>query len=181
MLLRESSRELGQTVNIEAVVNRGMELTDLGDLPGPGAEGGDRCGEDPYGFPAGTELLRFASAANRAVNPIDPDSTATTANTADTDGRDHQTALTTARAALVAAVGTEGMMEAAATVAIFNGLVRVADGTGIQLDGAMAAASGVLRHGLGLNTMSGAANTPGATANAEPQQAASTVEGLFAD
>lgn len=174
MLLRESSRELGQTVNIEAVVNRGMELTDRTHTAGPGVEGGDRCGDDPYGFPAATELLRFASAANRAVNLIDPETTADT-------GDDHRAALTTARAALVAAVGTEGMMEAAATVAIFNGLVRVADGTGIQLDGAMAAASGSLRQGLGLNTMSGAANTPGATANAEPQQATSTVEGLFAD
>ncbi len=174
MLLRESSRELGQIVNIEAVVNRGFDPAASSESTDHrGAEGGDRCGHDPYGFPAATELLRFASAANRLANLIDP--------TADAEIADRMAAVTTARAALVAAVGTDGMMEAAATVAIFNGLVRVADGTGIQLDGAMADASGSLRHGLGLNTMAGAANTPDASATTESDQRLSTVADLFSD
>ncbi len=179
MLLRESGRELGQSVNIEAVVNRGVDLATPTDLTDQlGAEGGERCGRDPYGFPAATELLRFASAANRMVNLLAPEPGA---GSPSDHANDDRAGLTTARAALVAAVGMEGMMEAAATVAIFNGLVRVADGTGIQLDSAMVDASGSLRHGLGLNTMAGAANTPDASTSKHIEPGRSTVADLFFD
>ena len=57
------------------------------------------------GVPHGNELLAFATAANRRSD-----------------------VLPQARAALAAVVGHEGLVEATATVAIFNGLVRVADG-----------------------------------------------------
>jgi hypothetical protein len=63
------------------------------------------------------------------------------------------------RARLVEAVGMEGMVEASATVAIFNGLVRVADGTGIPLDDGTVSASGPWRGKLGLDRFAGAANS----------------------
>lgn len=87
-------------------------------------------------MPNGALLLRFASAAQLGS----PD-------------------LASARAALSDAVGSEGVIEAAATIAIFNGLVRVADGTGIQLDDGVLADSADYRSRLGLNEFGGAANT----------------------
>lgn len=86
-------------------------------------------------MPAAAELLAFAEAAVRG-EPLD-----------------------TPRAALVAAVGPDGAGQAAATVAAFSGLVRVADGTGIPVDGGLAAASVDIREVLGLNEFHGAANT----------------------
>jgi len=88
------------------------------------------------GVPCGDALLRFASAANKRSADLDD-----------------------ARAALLSAVGAEGLLEAAATVAIFNGLVRVADGTGIQLDPAMLTATVEDRAALGLDSFGGAANS----------------------
>jgi len=87
------------------------------------------------GVPHGELLLRFASAAQLGS----PDLGAT-------------------RAALGAAVGPDGLIEAAATIAIFNGLVRVADGTGIQLDNGTLADSADYRDRLGVDTFGGAAN-----------------------
>ena len=78
------------------------------------------------GVPHGNELLAFATAANRRSD-----------------------VLPQARAALAAVVGHEGLVEAAATVAIFNGLVRVADGTGIQLDPSMLTSTAETRAALG--------------------------------
>jgi hypothetical protein len=63
-----------------------------------------------------------------------------------------------ARAQLRDAVGAEGLHEAAATVAVFNGLVRVADGTGIQLDAGVSALSADDRERLGIDGFAGAAN-----------------------
>ena len=60
---------------------------------------------------------------------------------------------------LVGAIGTEAATEAAATIAIFNGLVRVADGTGIPLDAGVFAASIDDRELLGINAFEGAANS----------------------
>jgi len=91
------------------------------------------------GVPHGELLLRFASAANKRSSD-----------------------LASARVALHDAVGPEGVLEAAATVAIFNGLVRVADGTGIQLDPAMLTATVDDRAALGLDAFGGAANSDGA-------------------
>lgn len=78
--------------------------------------------------------------------------------------------LDAARAELLAAVGSEGLTEAAATVAIFNGLVRVADGTGIQLDDGVLADSADYRDRLGLNGFGGAANVE---VDVEPDRAGS--------
>ena len=67
--------------------------------------------------------------------------------------------LTEVRAALITAVGADGAGQAAATVAAFSGLVRVADGTGIPIDDGLAAASADIRDELGLNHFAGASNT----------------------
>lgn len=136
VLLRESSRVLGQEIDVDAVV-----------------DGRRTAADGDYGFPAAAELLAFASAANRAANP---------AMAAGDDGPAEVEAASTlaeAREELVAAVGSDGLLEAAATVAAFNGLVRVADGTGIELDDAMIVASSDIRSDLDLDTMAGAANT----------------------
>ena len=68
------------------------------------------------------------------------------------------------RRALVAEVGVEGARQAAATVAAFSGLVRVADGTGIPIDDGLAAGSVSIRAELGLGQFAGAANSPRADA-----------------
>lgn len=88
-------------------------------------------------MPAGAELLRFATAAHQ----LEP------------------AGLAAARAELVDVVGPAGLDEAAATVAIFNGLVRVADGTGIQLDAGVLADSADFRADLGVDGFAGSANT----------------------
>ena len=64
-----------------------------------------------------------------------------------------------ARVALTDAIGAEATLEAAATIAIFNGLVRVADGTGIRLDDGVFAVSVDERELLGVNRFAGAANS----------------------
>ena len=106
------------------------------------------------GVPHGEELLAFATAANRRSGDLE-----------------------TARAALEHAVGREGLLEAACTVAVFNGLVRVADGTGIQLDPAMLTSTGETRAALGIDSFAGAANSVGAPT--EPRHEASGVNALF--
>ena len=106
------------------------------------------------GVPAGAELLAFASAANR---------------------RSKQ--LPAARAALQAVVGPDGLLEAASTVAIFNGLVRVADGTGIQLDPSMMTSTVATREALGIDAFGGAANSIGAPT--EPRREAAGARALF--
>lgn len=63
------------------------------------------------------------------------------------------------RRALTDRVGEEGLLEAAATIAIFGGLVRVADGTGIQLDDGVFGASADDRRRLGIDDFAGSANT----------------------
>jgi len=105
---------------------------------------------DDYGFPAGAELMAFASAANRAANPV---------GQAEADESELARGLADARERLQSVVGTGGLLDAAATVAAFNGLVRVADGTGIELDDTLVAFSADLRHELELDSMAGAANT----------------------
>ena len=107
------------------------------------------------GVPAGAELLAFATAANR--------------RSAD---------LPQVREALRAVVGDEAVLEAAATVAAFNGLVRVADGTGIQLDPSMLAATTADRAKLGIDDFAGAANSEGAPT--DPRFEADGTRSLFA-
>lgn len=89
---------------------------------------------DP-GIPAGAALLAFAEAAVKG---------------GDTEA---------ARVALIEEVGADGAAQAAATVAAFSGLVRVADGTGIPIDDGLAAASVDIRARLELGSFGGAANT----------------------
>jgi hypothetical protein len=60
---------------------------------------------------------------------------------------------------LRAAVGDEGWLEAASTVAAFEGLVRVADATGIEVDDQVYAGSAELREALDLGRFRSAANT----------------------
>ena len=68
--------------------------------------------------------------------------------------------LEVSRESLMGAVGAAGFVEAAGVVAIFSALVRVADATGIPLDESLRAATAESREALGLNSFSGAANTP---------------------
>jgi len=67
---------------------------------------------------------------------------------------DENTART--REDLIAAIGPEAFVEVAATVGIFNGLVRTADATGIPLDDGTLAASADFREKLGLTAFAGA-------------------------
>lgn len=98
----------------------------------------DRSFVGDVGIPAGAELLAFTN----ALHSTSPD-------------------LLTARAALTDVVGTDALIEAAATAAVFNGLVRVADGTGIQLDQGLQTFSEADRERLGIDRFAGAANTTG--------------------
>jgi hypothetical protein len=99
-----------------------------------GALDADHIGD--VGIPAGAELLTFTNAVELGRGDID-----------------------TTRAALAAVIGDDAALEAAAIIAIFNGLVRVADGTGIQLDDGIFAASIVEREALHINRFAGAANS----------------------
>jgi len=114
----------------------------------------DASREGDAGVPAGAELLAFASAANQRSDE-----------------------LAMARENVQAVVGDEGLLEAAATVAIFNGLVRVADGTGIQLDPSMLTSTAETRQALGLEEFGGAANS--IDAPTKPRFEASGTRSLF--
>ncbi len=113
MLLRASSEEAGEKVDLRATI---------------GGRGG--------GVPHGELLSRFAEAATRGAEE-----------------------LVAARAALLQTVGPLALVEAAATVGIFDGLVRVADATGIPLDDGTLRASADFRPELGLNDYAGAKST----------------------
>ena len=64
-----------------------------------------------------------------------------------------------ARSALREAMGHAATVEAAGIVGIFNGLVRVADFSGIPLDDDTLHGSTDFREALGLNAYAGAANS----------------------
>ena len=57
------------------------------------------------------------------------------------------------------AVGDAGWVEAAMTVAVFNGLVRTADASGIPLDDGVLSATADDRARLGLDAFAGSANS----------------------
>lgn len=108
------------------------------------------------GVPHGAELLAFADAVGR-------------------DASDDQ--ICACRDALADAVGAEATLDAAATIAIFNGLLRVADGTGIELDAGVFTASIDERDRLGIDGFAGAANSADVVA---VDELAPGVSGLFA-
>lgn len=68
--------------------------------------------------------------------------------------------LAQARAELLAALGPEGLVDAAAVASNFERMVRIADGCGIPLDGPLEALSGDLRDELHLARFASSANTP---------------------
>jgi hypothetical protein len=68
--------------------------------------------------------------------------------------------LSGARARLLEAVGAEGLVDAAAVVANFERMVRIADATGIPLDPPVAAMTTDLRDDLELGHYRSASNTP---------------------
>lgn len=111
----------------------------------------DHVGE--VGISCSAELLAFTNAAHCGA----PD-------------------LTAARTTLVDKVGPKGLREAAATIAAFNGLVRVADGTGIQLDSGLNEFSVDDRERLGINEFAGSANT---SASGTPQIEIDSIGDLF--
>ena len=115
MLLRASSEETGDEVDLGATVGRS---------------------EDGGGIEHGALLVAFAETVTRGSDDAAP-----------------------ARKSLLEAVGPEAFVVAAAIVAIFNGLVRVADSSGIPLDDGTREASTSFRGDLGLEEFGGAANT----------------------
>ncbi len=74
------------------------------------------------------------------------------------DGDDES--LERARAALLAAVGPEALVDAAGVVGNFQRMVRIADSTGIPLDGPVNLFTADLREDLALNAFGSAENTP---------------------
>ena len=110
------------------------------------------------GVPCGDLLLEFAATAHQ--------------------DRDD---LPRARERLLAAVGPAGLVEAALTVGAFNGLTRVADATGIVLDGGTLAATRDLRHALRLNDLPGARSSGPAVDHSGPPRLPATVADLFRD
>jgi hypothetical protein len=110
------------------------------------------------GVPGGQLLLEFAAAAHLDT----PD-------------------LTARRADVEAAFGEPGLVEACLTIGAFSGLTRVADATGILLDGGSLAATVDLRAELGLNEMFGAINTGPAVHTTGVTMIPGAVAELFAD
>ena len=93
-------------------------------------------GDPASGVPHGDLLVAYAEAANRdpaAARALD--------------------------AEMIGAVGEAGLVDAAVTVAVFNGLVRSADGIGIPLDVVMFRATGDARAALGIDDFAGAGNS----------------------
>jgi len=107
-------------------------------------------------IPHGAALVRFAEAATRGSDD-----------------------LSEAREALREAIGLEAFIEAAATVGIFNGLVRTADSIGIPIDGGMVDSTADFRGELGLNDFSGSRNTDLSRRSDEPRTG--SLPSLFGD
>ena len=109
MMLRESSRARGDTVELQSiVVGRDVDSQ----------------------VPGSAELIRLVDAA--LTDPTD---------------------LAEARAAVTASLGTPALIDAAGVIGNFQRMVRIADSTGIPVDGAMAEMTTDLRAELGLNEL----------------------------
>lgn len=65
----------------------------------------------------------------------------------------HEDDRAAARQALIAELGDSAMVDAAGVVGNFQRMVRIADSTGIPVDGRMAAANEEVREQLGLNDL----------------------------
>ena len=87
-------------------------------------------------IPAGKELVAFGEAVTKGADDLD-----------------------SARNSLQGLLSKEAFLEAAAIAAIFNGLVRTADSSGIPLDDSTKKNSEKFRGDLGLNDFPGAINT----------------------
>ena len=99
-------------------------------------EGAIGAAEGDGGVPSGAAMVRFAEAVTLATSDLEA-----------------------SREALLRELGPVGLVEVAATIGIFNGLVRVADSTGIPLDDVSRTASGQFREELGLVDFASAKNT----------------------
>ena len=88
------------------------------------------------GVDHGDLLIRYAEIANQ--NPMDAPALADE---------------------MLTAVGPAGLVEAAATIAIFNGLVRSADAIGIPLDDVVMGSTADHRSALGINDYAGASQS----------------------
>lgn len=97
----------------------------------------DAVDGDTADIAAATELLAFAEAAHR----LDAD-------------------LPDARSALISAVGTDGMVHAAMTSAVFRGLNITADASGIPIDDDWAEFVSSTAGELGTDRFASAANSP---------------------
>ena len=95
-------------------------------------------GKSPSGVEHGELLVAFAEAA--------------------VAGSDAE--LDTARQALLEAVGSAKLVDAAAVVGNFQRMVRIADATGIPLDAPAAALSADVRQDLGIDAFGSSVNTP---------------------
>ena len=99
-------------------------------------EGAIGAAEGDGGVPSGAAMVRFSEAVTLARSDLEA-----------------------SRRALLDELGTAGFVEVAATVGIFNGLVRVADSTGIPLDDVSRKISADFRDALGLVQFASAQNT----------------------
>ena len=79
------------------------------------------------------------------------------------------------RSDLLGVAGLQALVEAAATVSAFEGLNRLADVTGIQLDSGLADESADFRSELGIDAYAGAASTK---SNGSAQRADNVI-GIF--
>ena len=112
-----------------------MLLGTSSDAIGAEADLRGAVGEATGSIPHGGLLVSYAEAANRdpaAAQALDDE--------------------------VIVAVGEAGLVDAAVTVAVFNGLVRSADGIGIPLDDVVLAATVDARATLGFDRYPGAAN-----------------------
>ena len=74
--------------------------------------------------------------------------------------RGDEARITTARTAVTQELGDAAMVDAAAVIANFQRMVRIADSTGIPLDEPVMMMTQSIREELGLNDFAAAANSP---------------------
>lgn len=125
-------RESSQAMRVEGGTDGAVEAPPLdATLEATVGRGGDG------GVPHGEAIVRFGESVTRGTDDL-PE----------------------AREALIDALGPAGFAEACSIVGIFNGLVRIADASGIPLDEGTLSASRDFRGALGLEQFPSAANTP---------------------